>query len=58
MSWRRLLVCDTPGLVRSTLEFCLREAGFEFFTRPSGRRAQISMTVLNCSVSFIQVRFL
>lgn len=34
---RRLLVCDTPQLVRSTLEFCLREAGFEFFTRPSGK---------------------
>ncbi|MBK8970622.1 MAG: phosphoenolpyruvate--protein phosphotransferase [Hahellaceae bacterium] len=34
---RRLLACDTPQLVRSTLESCLREAGFEFFTRPSGK---------------------
>jgi phosphotransferase system enzyme I (PtsP) len=32
---RRLLLCDTPQLVRSTLELALKDAGIEFFTRPS-----------------------
>ena len=34
---RRLLALDTPQLVRSTLEMALREAGIEFFTRPSAK---------------------
>ncbi len=34
---RRCLATDTPEVVRSILELSLKEAGFEFFTRPTGQ---------------------
>lgn len=34
---RRLLSTDNAQVVRSTLELALREAGFDYYTRPSGK---------------------